>query len=66
MTPASFRVEEGGRGRLVLVLAGVVIERINQLEDALREYRRASELDPPNRQLAGKVIDWSAPAACPT
>jgi type II secretory pathway component GspD/PulD (secretin) len=25
------------------------------LEEALREYRRASEFDPPNRQLAGKV-----------
>jgi general secretion pathway protein D len=25
------------------------------LEEALREYRRASEYDPPNRQLAGKV-----------
>lgn len=26
-----------------------------QWEEALREYRRASELDPPNRMLAGKV-----------
>ncbi len=28
-----------------------------QWEEALREYRRASELDPPNRMLAGKVSD---------
>jgi len=28
-----------------------------QLEESLREYRRASELDPPNRMLAGKVSD---------
>ena len=32
-----------------------VLEARGQLEDALREYRRASELDPPNRQIAGKV-----------
>jgi len=28
-----------------------------QWEEALREYRRASELDPPNRMLAGKASD---------
>ena len=28
-----------------------------QLEEALREYRRASELDPPNRMLASKVAE---------
>ena len=32
-----------------------VFEAQGQLEDALREYRRASEFDPPNRQIAGKV-----------
>jgi general secretion pathway protein D len=37
--------------------AARVAEARNQLEDALREYRRASELDPPNRQLAGKVVE---------
>ena len=26
-------------------------------EDALREYRRASEFDPPNRQISAKVTD---------
>ncbi len=28
-----------------------------QLDEALREYRRASEFDPPNRQIAAKVTD---------
>jgi type II secretory pathway component GspD/PulD (secretin) len=32
-----------------------VFEARGQLEDALREYRRASEFDPSNRQIAGKV-----------
>ncbi len=30
-------------------------EAKGQLDDALREYRKASEYDPPNRQLAAKV-----------
>jgi general secretion pathway protein D len=34
-----------------------VFEARGQLEDALREYRRASELDPPNRLVAGKVSE---------
>jgi tetratricopeptide (TPR) repeat protein len=34
-----------------------VLEVRGDLEAALREYRRASEFDPPNRQLAGKVSD---------
>jgi type II secretory pathway component GspD/PulD (secretin) len=34
-----------------------VLEARGQLEEALREYRRASEFDPPNRQLAGKVTE---------
>jgi type II secretory pathway component GspD/PulD (secretin) len=34
-----------------------VFEARGQLDDALREYRRASEYDPPNRQLAGKVTE---------
>ena len=34
-----------------------VLEARGQLSDALREYRRASELDPPNRQVAAKVIE---------
>ena len=34
-----------------------VLEARGQLEDALREYRHASELDPPNRQIAGKVTE---------
>jgi general secretion pathway protein D len=37
--------------------AARVAEARGQLEDALREYRRASEFDPPNRQLAGKVVE---------
>jgi general secretion pathway protein D len=32
-----------------------IFEVRDQLEEALREYRRASEYDPPNRQVAGKV-----------
>src|SRR5436190_20811115 len=32
-------------------------EARGELEDALREYRRASDFDPPNRQLAAKVIE---------
>ena len=32
-----------------------IAEARGQLEEALREYRRASEFDPPNRQLAAKV-----------
>ncbi len=34
-----------------------VLEVRGQLEDALREYRRASQYDPSNRQIAGKVIE---------
>jgi len=34
-----------------------VAEARGELEEALREYRRASDFDPPNRQLAAKVID---------
>ena len=34
-----------------------MLEARGQLEEALREYRRASEFDPPNRQIAGKVIE---------
>jgi Flp pilus assembly secretin CpaC len=34
-----------------------VFEARGQLDEALREYRRASEYDPPNRQLAAKVLD---------
>jgi type II secretory pathway component GspD/PulD (secretin) len=37
--------------------AARVAEARGQLEDALREYRRASEFDPPNRQLAAKVVE---------
>jgi general secretion pathway protein D len=37
--------------------AARIAEARGQLEDALREYRRASEFDPPNRQLAAKVAD---------
>jgi general secretion pathway protein D len=37
--------------------AARVAEARGQLEDALREYRRASEFDPPNRQIAGKVAE---------
>ena len=34
-----------------------LFEARGQLEEALREYRRASEFDPPNRQIAGKVAE---------
>jgi general secretion pathway protein D len=34
-----------------------VLEARGQLEDALREYRRASEYDPSNRQIASKVLE---------
>jgi len=34
-----------------------VAEARGNLEDALREYRRASEFDPPNRQVANKVVE---------
>ncbi len=32
-----------------------IFEARNQLGDAVREYRRASEFDPPNRQIAAKA-----------
>ena len=34
-----------------------LFEARGELEEALREYRRASDFDPPNRQLAAKVIE---------
>jgi general secretion pathway protein D len=34
-----------------------IFEARFQLDEALREYRRASELDPPNRQVAGKAAE---------
>jgi general secretion pathway protein D len=34
-----------------------IFEVRGELPEALREYRRASELDPPNRQVAGKVLE---------
>ena len=34
-----------------------MFEARGQTDDALREYRRASEYDPPNRQIAGKVAE---------
>jgi type II secretory pathway component GspD/PulD (secretin) len=34
-----------------------VLEARGQLEDALREYRRASEYDPSNRQIATRVLE---------
>lgn len=34
-----------------------VFEARGQLEEALREYRRASEFDPTNRQVAGKAME---------
>ena len=34
-----------------------VLEARGQLEDALREYRRASEYDPSNRQIAAKALE---------
>ena len=49
-----------------------LFEARGQFEDALREYRRASEYDPTNRQIAGKAIEMErrlrdlAEAARPT
>jgi type II secretory pathway component GspD/PulD (secretin) len=37
--------------------AARVAEARGNLDDALREYRRASEFDPPNRQIAAKVTE---------
>ena len=34
-----------------------LLEARGQLEDALREYRRASGYDPSNRQIAGRVVE---------
>jgi type II secretory pathway component GspD/PulD (secretin) len=34
-----------------------LFEARGQIEDALREYRRGSEYDPTNRQIAGKVLE---------
>ncbi len=34
-----------------------LLEARGQLEDALREYRRAADFDPPNRQVAAKAIE---------
>ena len=34
-----------------------MFEARGQMDDALREYRRASEYDPPNRQVAAKVTE---------
>jgi general secretion pathway protein D len=34
-----------------------IAEARGQLEDAMREYRRASEFDPANRQLSAKVLE---------
>jgi general secretion pathway protein D len=34
-----------------------LLEARGQLDEALREYRLASEFDPPNRQIAGKVLE---------
>jgi general secretion pathway protein D len=34
-----------------------IAEARGQLEEALREYRRAAEYDPPNRQVAAKVLE---------
>jgi type II secretory pathway component GspD/PulD (secretin) len=34
-----------------------LLEARGQIEDALREYRRASEYDPTNRQISSKVLD---------
>jgi type II secretory pathway component GspD/PulD (secretin) len=36
--------------------AARIAEARGNLEDAMREYRRASEFDPPNRQIADKVV----------
>ena len=49
-----------------------LLEARGQIEDALREYRRASEYDPTNRQIAGKASEMErrlrdmAEAARPT
>jgi general secretion pathway protein D len=49
--------------RAMISAAGVHIdaarlaEARGQLDDALREFRRASEYDPPNRAIAAKVLD---------
>jgi len=37
--------------------AARIAEVRGNLDEALREYRRASEFDPPNRQIAGKVTE---------
>jgi type II secretory pathway component GspD/PulD (secretin) len=37
--------------------AARIAEARGNLDEALREYRRASEFDPPNRQIAGKVSE---------
>ncbi|HLG59428.1 MAG TPA: hypothetical protein VI485_29080 [Vicinamibacterales bacterium] len=37
--------------------AARVAEARGQLDEALREYRRATEFDPPNRQIASKVSE---------
>jgi general secretion pathway protein D len=34
-----------------------VLEARGQLDEALREYRKAAEFDPPNRQVATKVLE---------
>jgi general secretion pathway protein D len=34
-----------------------IFEARGQLEEAAREYRRASEFDPPNRRIAAKVVE---------
>ena len=41
-------------------------EARGELEEALREYRRASDFDPPNRQLAAKVRRLSGASASST
>jgi hypothetical protein len=42
-----------------------MFEARGQKDDALREYRRASEYDPPNRQVAGKVAEMERGSATP-
>src|SRR5262245_40266291 len=37
--------------------AARIAEARGNLDEALREYRRASEFDPPNRQIASRVTD---------
>jgi general secretion pathway protein D len=46
-----------GSASLDFAEKGRVAELRNQLADALQDYRRASEFDPTNGQLAGKVRD---------